>query len=59
MQQPTQIGLGNEVNSQNLKNLLNLQYGYGTTANTGTSFRKRSRFRAWRIRSFTSTRTTS
>jgi len=30
--QPTQIGLGNGVNSQNL---LKLQYGYGTTANNG------------------------
>ena len=28
--QPTQIGLGNGVNSEDL---LNLQYSYGTTAN--------------------------
>jgi len=42
--QPTQIGLGNGVNSQNL---LKLQYSYGTTANNGTSFRRRSRCRRW------------
>lgn len=50
--QPTQIGLGNGVNSQNL---LKFAYSYGTTANNGNVLSQTITVPASRIPSFSST----